>query len=214
MGLNQDLKQCLKKAYDRCIKFQDDCVDMCWNPSIGHIPRGFCGASGDLKEVELVLVFAEPGKPKRGDLPTDFESAYECTMNAFRTPKYKFHKNVRMILNMCWPPSSFNFDEQMRKVWLTESVLCSAKEVCGSVSPDTSNACGERYLRKQLLLFPNALIVALGKKAQNRMDDLQISYFSVHHPAPPEGNKPRAISSWEKIPIELEKRRQGLQHQS
>jgi hypothetical protein len=105
---------------------------MRWAPDEGHVPRGFCGAGGTLEEVRLVLVVAEPGDPHAGErhganpaaegrLDSAYAYAYEC----FKSGKDLFHRNVRLILNLCWP--DIDFDEQMRRTWITESVLCSAR---------------------------------------------------------------------------------------
>lgn len=96
------------------------------------MPRGFLGAAGSLEEVELVMVFAEPGDPHEGERHEGMTTAYDYATFGFSTGKDLFHRNVREILSLCWPEMSF--EQQMRKVWLTESVLCSARKEGGSVS--------------------------------------------------------------------------------
>ena len=179
---------------------------MRWNPEAGHVPRGFLGACGDPSEVELVLVFAEPGDPHVGEHHSGLDSAYSHATMAFRTGKDLFHRNVRKIIDSCWP--NIPFEQQMRKVWLTESVLCSARTEGGHVSKSVSTACGRRYLLAQLALFPQAVVVALGDKAQKRLRDLGVSHFiSVRAVAPPGCNRKEAPEFWKQIPIELERRR-------
>jgi len=216
MKINKALKNCLDPAYP-CIDFECACVEMHKNREICNMPRGFCGGTGSLEEVELVLVFSEPGDPYKGEKPNDFESAYENTMNSFRNSEGQFHKNVRKILYSCWPSLSSDdkFDQIMRKVWLTESVLCSAQIQGGYVPVGVSRACGCHYLSPQLLLFPNALIVALGSKPKNRLVDIGFCDFFPAGSAAPSGcNKHDAIESRNKIPLELQKHWQGLLHQS
>jgi hypothetical protein len=202
MALNPTLAALLAPAYAPCVEFQRACVEMRWNPDQGHVPRGFLGAAGSLEEVELVLVFAEPGDPHDGERHTGLESAYKYATFGFGTGKDLFHRNVRNILSMCWP--TLSFEEQMRKVWLTESVLCSAKKEGGSVSVSASQACGQRYLLAQLSLFPKALVVALGSKAANRLRTLGVvNFVAAYAAAPPGCNKREAMPSWERIPHEL-----------
>jgi len=178
---------------------------MHWSPDVGHVPRGFLGASGELSEVELVLVFAEPGDPHAGERHTGLESAYEYASFAFRSGKDLFHRNVRNILDECWPDETF--DQQMRKVWLTESVLCSAKAEGAHVRQSVSMACGRQYLLAQLALFPQALIVALGSKARDRLTALDVrDFMKAHAVAPPGCNRREARESWKQIPIEIERR--------
>jgi hypothetical protein len=73
-----------------------------------------------------------------------------------------------------------------------------------------SRACGKRYLLSQLSLFPNALVVALGSKAQNRLRSLGIlDFVPAYAIAPPGCNKREALESWQQIPIKLQLFRQA-----
>lgn len=132
MNPNKAISQTLAAAYAPCSEFQHSCSEMQWNPGKGHVPRGFAGGTGHLDEVELVLVFAEPGDPHDRESHTGIATAYKYATDCFKNGRDQFHRNVRAILNKCWPESTF--EEQMRKVWLTDSVLCSARIECGQVS--------------------------------------------------------------------------------
>ena len=206
MKLSPAVASILMSAYFPCPEFAKACTEMRWHPEAGHVPRGFLGACGELNEVELVLVFAEPGDPHVGECHTGLDSAYDYATMAFRTGKDLFHRNVRKILDSCW--SDLPFERQMQKVWLTESVLCSARTEGGGVSKRASSACGSRYLLAQLGLFPNALVVALGAKARDRLRAIGVDEFiDVWAAAPPGCNNPKASETWKRIPLELEKRR-------
>ena len=208
MILNKTISQTLADAYAPCPEFQQSCTEMQWNPGKGHVPRGFAGATGHLDEVELVLVFAEPGDPHDREAHIGIATAYQYATDCFKHGKDQFHRNVRAILNMCWPDCSF--EEQMRKAWLTDSVLCSARIECGQVSTKAARACAQRFLIPQLRLFPNALIVALGKKPQERLSKVGVSDFlAVFAAAPPGCNQRAASASWELIPLELAKPRRS-----
>lgn len=200
--MNKSLAKILKPAYGPCPAFSGPCAEMRWNPDEGHVPRGFLGATGTLSEVELVLVFAEPGDPQESEAHTGLKSAYDFATYAFRTGMDLFHRNVREILSLCWP--HLDFGEQLRKVWMTESVLCSAKTEGGAVKAAVWRECGNRYLRKQINFFPNALIVALGSKARTRLHKLGLQgVLSVYAAAPPGCNRPQARESWKRIPAAL-----------
>ena len=206
MKLSPRLENILSPAYGPCPEFASACKEMRWNPDAGHVPRGFLGACGELSEVELILVFAEPGDPHFGERHSGLTSAYDYAAMAFRTGKDQFHRNVRSILDACWP--SVPFEVQLRKVWLTESVLCSALTEGGRVGRSASSACGRRYLTAQLALFPQAFIVALGGKARDRMHSLGVyGFLPVWSVAPPGCNNPKASESWKRIPIEMHRRR-------
>lgn len=207
MRLHPAFEPILTPAYSPCQEFKKYCQEMRWNPQDGHVPRGFLGACGELSEVELVLVFAEPGNPHNEEKHCGLYSAYYYAMLVVATGKDLFHRNVRKILDSCWP--SMSLEEQLRKVWLTDSVLCSGRKEGGHVSRVASQACGRHYLLPQLALFPNALIVAMGSKATNRLHALGVpAFLSVSAAAPPGCNRAEAKESWKQIPIELRRRRE------
>lgn len=206
MRLNPEIAAILEPAYRPCVEFGAACAEMRWKPEQGHVPRGFLGAAGELEEVELVLVFAEPGDPHDDESHTGLESAYSRATLGFGTGRDLFHRNVRSILDLCWP--GISFESQMKKAWLTDSVLCSARTEGGGVSKRASRACGNRYLLQQLAKFPNALVVGLGRKAQSRLDDIGVANFlRVGAAAPPGCNRKVVRDSWACIPAELVKRR-------
>ena len=116
---NLELIDLLQDAYAPCKNF-GVCPEACWQPANGHIPRGFLGATGDLSEVELIMLFAQPGAPhdeERYDpgahstdlLLASVEHAYKC----FSTSKYSFHRNAIWFLKQLYPDLSF--DEQLRR---------------------------------------------------------------------------------------------------
>ncbi len=95
----------------------------------------------------------------------------------------------------------------MKKVWLTESVLCSPRKEGGRVPQTIECVCAETYLRPQLKLFSKALVVALGRKAQYRLERIGVTNFlTASAVSPPGCNRPEACVSWEKIPEELKRR--------
>jgi hypothetical protein len=147
MPLPAALRSVMAPAFEPCACFQNVCSGMRWAPELGHVPRGFYGAFGSPSEVELVLVFAEPGDPHDGESHDGCDSAYDYTGTVFLNGKDQFHRNVRLILESCWPGTSF--EEQMRKTWLTDSVLCSAVKEGVPVASRVTDACGTRYLKRR-----------------------------------------------------------------
>lgn len=161
---------------------------MRWDPARGHVPRGFCGATGELDEVKLVLVCAEPGDPHidehyaGGDSQSQIQRAYLHAYKSYKEGTDLFHRNVRLILKLCWPDSTF--DQQLRKTWLVDSVLCSARVEGGRISGGVESECRRRYLERQLALMPRAIVVALGGKAFKRLSGVP-HVIKAHSPAPP-----------------------------
>jgi len=126
---NQKLIDVLLPAYRPCAQF-GTCVQAVWKPAVGHVPRGFLGATGDLTDVKLIMVFAEPGGIYPDDDYSDcvsgrevFARTIEETYRIFSSGHDQFHRNVRWFLSQIWPDLAF--DQQLRHVWMTEGRLCS-----------------------------------------------------------------------------------------
>lgn len=192
---------------------------MRWSPETGHVPRGFRGGTGSLADVRLILVCAEPGNPyveetyeHKRHRPADLlHQVYEASCRHQEESVDHFARNIQHIIQIAWPGMSP--DEQMRRTFLTDSVLCSIhKRVDGrwkavegaSVPARIGLECGRRYLTAQLDLFPNARAVALGGKARDRMTRLGIDFVHAFSAAPPGCNMKGALPSWERAVAGLE----------
>jgi len=146
---------------------------MRWNPESGHTPRGYVGASHNLSDVRLVVCMAEPGNP-RADEWYDVEDASQAIQQvlsgvsgAITEGASAFHRNLRFILDCCWP--GVPLTEQLQQPWITETTLCSAPVSTGSILRKVENECINRYLKAQLAIFSNPFKLALGRKAESRM---------------------------------------------
>lgn len=198
MKPNEQLRVVMREAYSPCQYF-GRCKEAVWAPAAGHIPRGYLGAAASLVDVELVMVFSEPGSPHPGErydisCGGDFlmDACNEHAYQSFRDGTDLFHRNVRWFLSMLYPDSTF--DEQLRKVWLTEGRLCSiSNEIAGTMD----RRCAQHYLVRQLALMPQATVVAFGQKARRYLDGLGAEYVSAYSLAPPGANHKPARPSWE-----------------
>lgn len=173
---------------------------MLWNPADGHVPRGFCGGLGTATEVELVLITAEPGDPLPGEVHVGIESTVAYSLRGLREGLTPFHRNICLILDLCFPDQTL--DEQLRRTWRTNSVLCSATVECGPVPRAVESACMRRYLAPQLALLPHALVAALGGKAQRRLAREGIGFFPALHPSSRK-SKAEKLASWRALAAEL-----------
>jgi len=192
----QELLKIIEPAYAPCLHFSGACRSLRWDPEKGHIPRGFIGATGRPEDVRLVLVFAEPGNPHL-ERNESFDSALDYTFECMRNGKDQFHRNVRLILDLCFPGESF--ESQMAKTWMTESLLCSAPIESGSVAASAWRACSSTYLKPQLDLLTGAVVAALGSKAQSRISSIGIPFMAAAAAAPPGCNFKGARESWQGI---------------
>ena len=211
-----ELVDLLKPAYDPCPEFKDACRDVArWAPERGHVPRGYIGACGTLDEVEVILLLAEPGDPFDGDTfsgglgASDFVTcASQNTRRSYEQHARGFHANMRTILNLLFPGASL--DEQLRKVWIGETYLCSAPTETGRVPAAAERACVHRFLSRQLILLRGRPIVALGGKAQARVRRLVDEIAGVEDrlidawaASPPGANNPKAYQSWERAAMRV-----------
>jgi len=151
----------------------------------------------------LVLVAAEPGDPLPSeshvaDTPEELLAAVcDFVYRVYKDPATTFQSNMRRIIDLCWP--GLSFDEQLRRVWITESVLCSAARERGSVPKAMWSQCGTVYLRRQVDLLADRPVVALGRKASDRLARLGIAHHSFGAAAPPGCNFRGVRDGWTRI---------------
>ena len=203
------LKSLLLKAYEPC-RFFGQCREAQWEPHSGHIPRGYVGATGTAENVEVVMVFSEPGHPHDDEsydasLGLDHLMA-ACTDHAYECFKHRtdlFHRNARWFISQLYPDMTFN--EQLRRVWLTEGRLCSIDIEIGKT---TDRTCASNYLVQQIKLLPNATVVAFGGKAKHYLRGLGVDFIGAYALAPPGANHRPARPSWKAAIAEIEQRRQ------
>ena len=203
---NSELFNVLLNAYRPCRHF-GTCPEAVWDPKCGHIPRGFLGATAKLSDVEVVMVFAEPGRPHEdesydpGDSPARLlDRGLRHTYDCYRNGTDLFHRNVRWFLSKLYPDSIF--DEQLRRAWLTEGRLCSISKETGPMRDVT---CAQQYLARQIELQPNATVVAFGRKAQHYLNRLRVEHVGAHALAPPGANQRSARPSWENAMARIKK---------
>lgn len=178
-----------------------------WEPARGLVPCAFGGALGSLEEVCLIIVTAEPGDPPDSTgyqgTPQDMvQNSVRIFREAMQNGGIEragrptpFHRNMRRILDAFWPTDSL--DVQLRKTWTTNAVLCPAEVSGGKHLPRVERACAETYLARQLDLFPNAFVLALGGKARQRMQTAGLRFDAVGlHPSARASDADK-MSSWE-----------------
>lgn len=173
-----ELIEILLPAFHPCIGFTNECSKAVWNPLQGNIPRGFAGATAGLKNVEIIVITAEPGDPHSNEHYTRengqslgpkelLEKATEYGYMCLESGKDQFHRNVRQFLDHLYP--MMPFPEQMTRVWFTDAYLCSAKNEGGTVPKEAEQKCVRSYLDSELTKLLGRPIVVFGRKAQFRI---------------------------------------------
>jgi hypothetical protein len=206
LPIDPRIAEILVPAYDPCGGFAGTCRDMRWEPDRGHVPRGFLGATGTLDEVELVLLFDAPGRPGTGERHTGLASTYRYAMSGFRDGASEFHRNVRTLLDLCWPDEPF--ERQLRRVWMTQSLLCSPRQRDEASTAAASVECARRYLVPQAKLFSSCVVATLGALAARRAKAAGlVGTIAAVSPAPPASQRAGARESWERIAVAVAARR-------
>lgn len=198
----RELLNILLPAYP-CPSFGTACKSMRYDAGAGLFPRGYGGATGQLQDVDLVLVIAEPGEPgdnarsqPQGEPSAVVEEIATYVGDGFRSQKSAFHRNVHFLLECCWPDLSFG--DRLRRTWITEGVLCSASQAAARVPRVVETACADRYLAKQLAQLPNAFVIAVGTKARRRLKIARRpADFTAFAAGLPGANSKRARPSWQ-----------------
>jgi hypothetical protein len=207
---NPKMMNVLLRAYAPC-PFFGICPEAIWEPSIGQVPRGFLGCTGELDEVEVVFIFAEPGHPYDGD---NFQNHDKKRMiQQVITASYHhrsqgtdlFHRNLLWLMECLWP--NLSFDEMLKKVWMTESRLCSIENEIGDAKGGNKKLCVNEYLKPQIDLLPNATTILFGGKARKRVGQILPQSHHAYALSPPGANHTPAKPSWEKVIAAVEAKR-------
>ena len=164
------------------------------------------GQPARLKEVEVVMVLAEPGPPKdtkpnsekyehsdddpKATLERVVKFVYGCYDEAIGPP----HNHVRWFLECRY--GRMPFDEQLRRVWITEARLCSIRRK-GKPPMRWHTTCEAEYLHNQLRTLEHASVVAFGGKAHDSLRRLGWPAIEAIALALPGCNQSGARPSWE-----------------
>ena len=204
---NKELVNILIEAYKPCENF-GICKDAKWNPEEGDIPRGFLGAIGSIEDIEAIFIIAEPSTPQEtySTNISNIDHMKEAVDDAYM--RYSSmtslgHKNLNRIMERIWPEIEFN--DHLKKVWITESRLCSVSSPLASTSVSDRMLCAEKYLLKQLELFDldKVKIVCFGGKSHETMDRLGVNYLKAGAIYPPGCNFPKTKKSWDNVINEI-----------
>jgi len=141
-----------------------------WRPRKGYVPRGFGGATR-ASDIRLVLIAAEPANPVNEDYSRFKEPSaiLEAVLSSAREhasdQSAPFHKGVASSVEACW---KLDPAEAWERTWYTNTVLCSARSLMGSVPARCARTCIDTYLKDQLRSAPHAFVIALGYRARRR----------------------------------------------
>lgn len=181
------------------LEFKRLCVaaGLPWDPERGREPRGYNGPPPET--VRLLFVMAEPGditptEAKSLRPPIDREP-WIVGRDLFLQENY-WIANLREVCREIWPDDT---DRNMdRYVGGTSSFWMSlpSGSQTSSIPSTPLRYFLARYLPKILESFPNAVVLAAGAKARDRLRQIGRDFEVCSAFTKPESNKPRARQSW------------------
>ena len=192
---NKKLVKILRPAFDPCPEFEGTCKDIAtWRPTCGYVPRGFIGAFGRMEEIKVVILLSEPGNPHPIETykgRSKLKQTCEYTFKALSEGTDRFHKRLKYMLDLLFP--GLPLKRQLRKVWITQTYLCSAPTESGQVPRAAEKECATRYLSKQLKLLRGKPVIALGKgKAHRRVQPVMLNVGDLKVAFHPSARKSKA----------------------
>ena len=197
-----ELREILLPSYSPCPGFRRSVVNA--HSHLGIRNKDMCLADslvrwGSLDEVQVVILVAEPGDPHSEESYVFDDSLMTQTskyaFNVYQTGKDLYHRNLRFLINLVFPKATL--EQQLRKTWIADTYLCSARKEGDSVPRQAERECAERFLAKQLELLKDRPVVALGGKAQRRAKPYSPNLIKAYSVAPPGCNRREARPSWE-----------------
>jgi hypothetical protein len=181
----------------------------------GNRPRHIAGNLENPKAVRVIVLLAEPGsRPGPEELRRD-ESTWLDDVSCdglggggFRL-RYDqragsaYEKNPRDFLELVWPDATYA--GRMTQAIVTNSFWMQAHVSGGPVPAQAAKDFGP-YLKTLISLFPNAIVVAAGKKASDRCHWAGIPAIHMGALTPPGSNRAQTRETWKHAAEDIKKR--------
>lgn len=180
-------------------KFRASCLQngLPWDFAAGYEPRGYNGPPPE--QTRLLVLLAEPGAitPTEAHnlLPTISYRRWVEPYN-LRLQEHYWRANLRELCRYIWPENT----EDSMYAHLGKSCTFWMSLPPGAqtsqVPREPLRYFLQTYLKQFLALFPNAIILAAGGKAQTRLRSVHAEFEGCSAFTRPESNKPSARESW------------------
>lgn len=184
----------------------------------GNRPRHVAGNLKEPSAVRVILLLAEPGSsPGAEELNRD-EATWldDITCDGLGHGGFRlrydggarslYEVNPREFIKLIWPAEPDA--DRMKKVIITNSFWMQALASGGSISaPAVKEFCG--HLKKFISVFPNAVVVAAGRKASDRCLKGGISAIHMGALTPPGCYQYAVRTSWQHA-VERVRQKLGL----
>lgn len=175
-----------------------------WDLATGYEPRWYNGARP--RDVQVLFLMAEPG----AITPTEDRSASSAISHTpwiesynIRLQEHYWRANLLTLCQHIWPTNTeakmFTHLGGSCTFWMS----LAAGVQTNNVPTILVNYFSNTYLTRFLSLFPNAIVVAAGAKARDRLRKLNVRHLHCSALTRPESNKPAARESWRTTGMEI-----------
>ena len=167
-----------------------------WNPEAGYEPRWYNGPAPE--QVRVLFLMAEPGAITRTEIPgPSINNTPWIGDKDLKLQENYWLCNLRLLCESFWhePDTIAMMDHYLGGTCSFWMSMPSGDQVKAIPKPVVSYFL-DTYLRRLLSLFPNAVILAAGGKAQQRLSWINIKPIPCSAFTRPEANKERARKSW------------------
>ena len=178
--------------------FRELCIShgLLWE-DVGNEPRGYNGPAPE--DVEVLYVSAEPGPVT----PTERLNLIPAITNApwldgfdLYLQEHYWRKNLKVICDSIWPTDTVaNMDKHlggMQSFWISLPEGATTK----SIPRPVLDYWRQHYAHRLFGLFPDAVVLAAGLKAQDRLKRLGIDFVGCYAVTLPGSNTKKNKDSW------------------
>jgi len=178
--------------------FKELCLShgLLWE-DVGNEPRGYNGPAPD--DVHVLYVSAEPGPvtpTERLNLLPAITAAPWLDGFDLSLPEHYWRKNLESICKSIWPNDTVaNMDKHlggMQSFWISLPEGATTKAIPRPVL----DYWRQKYAHRLFGLFPHAVVLAAGKKAQDRLRRLGIDFVGCGAVTKPGCNFKNVKDSW------------------
>lgn len=164
---------------------------------VGNEPRGYHGPAPE--DVQVLYISAEPGPVtpiERHSLIPAITTGPWIDGFDLNLPEHYWRKNLQVICNSIWPENTVEQMDKhlggMQSFWISLPEGATTKAIPRPVL----DYWRQHYSHRLIDLFPHAVILAAGNKAQERLRRLGIDFIGCGAVTKPGCNFKKVKDSW------------------
>lgn len=186
-------------------KFKHLCLDnrLPWDPENGYEPRWYNGPAPE--QVKVLVLMAEPGAITKTEQPGPaIDHAPWIGTKELKLQQYYWLANLLYVCEFIWPqPDTEAMMDQYLAGSCTFWMSLPVQEQTKPIPKVVLSYFLDTYLKRFLKLFPNAVILAAGGKAQDRLHRIEADFIPCSAFTRPESNKEHARESWQQAGLQI-----------